>query len=62
MTPTELIAAFGPVAGVFAFLWINRTQSKGEKPADPSIKLDAIVMAQTEILKQLAVLLDRGHK
>ena len=66
MTPTELIAAFGPVGGVFLFLWMNRTQSKGDKAADPmkliEAKLDHIANNQTDIKTDLAVLLDRRGK
>ena len=66
MTPTELVAAFGPVAGVFTFLWINRAQSKSEKTQDPlkqiEARLDNILAAQTDIKTDLAVLLDRRGK
>lgn len=66
MTPSELIAAFGPVGGVFAFLWMNRNQSKSDKAADPmkaiEIRLDTIVNSQTDIKTDLAVLLDRRGK
>ena len=66
MTPTELIAAFGPVGGVFAFLWMNRNQTKGDKAADPmkaiETRLDHIAASQTDIKTDLAVLLDRRGK
>lgn len=62
MTVTEYVAAFGPVAGVFAFLWMNRSQSKGENPADPSVKLDAILNGQSDIKQMLALLLDRSKR
>ena len=66
MTPTELIAAFGPVGGVFAFLWMNRNQSKGDKAADPmraiETRLDTIMSNQTDIKTDLAILLDRRGK
>jgi len=62
VTLTEYVAAFGPVAGVFAFLWMNRSQTKGEKPADPAVKLDAILTGQGEIKQMVALLLDRSKR
>ena len=66
MTPTELVAAFGPVAGVFTFLWINRAQSKSEKTQDPlkqiEARLDGLASGQADIKTDLAILLDRRSK
>ena len=66
MTPSELIAAFGPVGGVFIYLWINWAQSKAEKTLDPlkqiETRLDHIVTSQADIKTDLAILLDRRGK
>ena len=66
MTPSELIAAFGPVGGVFIYLWINRAQPKSEKTPDPlkqiETRLDHIVTSQADIKTDLAILLDRRGK
>jgi len=66
VTPSELVAAFGPVTGVFLFLWINRAQAKAEKTPDPlkqiEARLEHIASGQTDIKTDLAVLLDRRGK
>jgi len=55
----EYVASFGPVAGVFLFMWFNRSQTKAEKPTDPIAKLDALIEGQTAIMTMLEILKDR---
>jgi len=69
--PAPYIAAFGPVAGVLVYLWINRAQKPPPQSDDPmrsiSSKLDAIRDDLTDVFsllsdisKDTAVLKDRG--
>lgn len=69
MTLPELVATLGPVAGVLAFMWLNRGPLKGEK-ADPlSSKIDALLdevkrsnTAMSDLAKNMAILLDRSDR
>lgn len=61
MTLAEYVAAFGPVAGVFLFLWLNRSQTKSEK-ADPDAKLDAILAGVNRVERIGEILMDRSKR
>ena len=57
MNPTELIAAFGPIGGVFIYLYVTHQKSKADpKPVDPTQKkLDTLLTAVAGIDKRVAV-------